>query len=245
MLFALLGAAQTQAQAQTATVYGIVDQAIEVLSHTAGGGGSLVRLPNLTGSVPSRFGLRGSEDLGGGLKALFALESGFATDTGTLGNGGRFWGRHAYVALAGGWGQLSLGRLPSATFLAGALEPLGGNLYSNASLDGYIPNARSDNSLGLQTRLGSLSLHATYSLGRDTVNGAGPAATNCPGEAAGERRPAGNGRSWRATMVRAGAAPWPWTGRTAARAPPWAWATAPIPIPAAAPTSTACWARPA
>lgn len=181
------------ASAQTVSVYGIADQAVEVLSNAAPAGGRLFRMPTLTGSVPSRLGLRGSEDLGGGMKALFALESGIALDSGALGNGGRAWGRHAYVALAGSWGQLSLGRLPSATFVAGALEPLGGNLYSNASLDSYIPNARSDNSLSLQTQFAGTTLLATYSLGRDTVNGAGPAATNCPGENASDR---GACRQW-------------------------------------------------
>ncbi|MGH8856299.1 MAG: porin, partial [Telluria sp.] len=43
----------------------------------------------------SRWGLRGVEDLGGGLKAIFLLESGFNLDTGTTGQGGRLFGRGA------------------------------------------------------------------------------------------------------------------------------------------------------
>ncbi len=63
-------------------------------------------------------------------------------------------------------------------------ETLGGNLYSIASLDPYIPNARSDNAVGYTGTFNGFTVGATYSFGRDAVNGAGPAATNCPGESA-------------------------------------------------------------
>jgi predicted porin len=65
----------------------------------------------------SRWGLRGSEDLGGGLKAIFTLEGGYSPDTGTLGQGGRLFGRQAWAGLQGGWGAVVLGRL--ATFSSG------------------------------------------------------------------------------------------------------------------------------
>lgn len=182
-LIALLLAAGS-AQAQNVTIYGIADLAIEHLTRVNAAGDSIQRMPNLSGSVPSRLGLRGSEDLGGGLRAIFQLESGIGMDTGGIGNGGRFWGRMAFVGLSGPWGTLSLGRMANMSFAAAGIETLGGNLYSNASLDPYIPNARSDNTVGYQGKFGDFSVGATYSLGRDTVNGLGPAATNCAGEAA-------------------------------------------------------------
>lgn len=65
----------------------------------------LVRMPNLTGTVPSRWGVRGKEDLGGGLHAVFTLESGFAPDSGVSNQGGRLFGRQANVGLSGPWGR--------------------------------------------------------------------------------------------------------------------------------------------
>jgi predicted porin len=58
----------------------------------------------------SRFGLRGSEDLGGGLKANFVFESGSNTDTGSSAQGGLLFGRQAYVGLNGGFGDVRFGR---------------------------------------------------------------------------------------------------------------------------------------
>ena len=79
----------------------------------------------------SRWGLRGSEDLGGGLKAIFQLESGFNADSGTSAQGGRLFGRQAYAGLSSGWGSVVLGRI--ATFSSGtgafdmfsAVDPFG------------------------------------------------------------------------------------------------------------------------
>ncbi|MEF7612289.1 porin [Aquincola sp. MAHUQ-54] len=176
------------AHAQGVTVYGILDQSVEYLTNVNAAGDSVKRMPNLTGSVPSRLGFRGVEDLGGGMRAVFGLESGLAPDAGTLNNGGRFFGRFAYVGLAGPWGTLTAGRLANMTFLAHGNETLGGNLYSNASLDPYIPNARSDNAIGYLGNFGAFTVGGTYSLGRDTAAGGGPAATNCAGEGAGGGR---------------------------------------------------------
>jgi predicted porin len=58
----------------------------------------------------SRFGLRGSEDLGGGLKGNFLFESGHDTSTGASAQGGLLFGRNAYVGLSGGFGEIRLGR---------------------------------------------------------------------------------------------------------------------------------------
>jgi len=59
----------------------------------------------------NRWGLRGSEDLGGGLKAIFTLESGFDIATGNSGQGGRLFGRSAWFGLQGdSWGAIKLGR---------------------------------------------------------------------------------------------------------------------------------------
>jgi len=109
LAFSFAGSA---AQAQSSmTLYGAVDANLEYVNHystvtptaanrfSTGASASLYRL-NSGGLSGSRFGLRGTEDLGGGLRALFALESGFSLDTGTSLNGGRLFGRQAFIGLS-------------------------------------------------------------------------------------------------------------------------------------------------
>jgi predicted porin len=181
---AAAGAAQAQGAAPGVQLYGLIDAAVERLNHVAPSGGSLTRMPSITGSLPSRWGLRGSEDLGGGLRAIFTLESGFGPDTGGLNQAGRLFGRQAYVGVASNtWGQVTLGRQYSYFYLsmldAGILGP---NIYGVGSLDPYIPQARFDNTLAWQGRWGAFSAGLNYSLGRDV--GAAPAGTACGGESA-------------------------------------------------------------
>lgn len=89
-------------------IYGIVDAYVESARVT--GKDAMTRV-STNGSAPSLWGLRGSEDLGGGLKASFALESGFAIDSGVLLQGGRLFGRQAYVSLSSAnAGEVRLGR---------------------------------------------------------------------------------------------------------------------------------------
>jgi predicted porin len=59
----------------------------------------------------SRWGLRGAEDLGGGLKAIFVLENGFSVQNGRLAQDGREFGRQAYVGVGSTqFGTVTLGR---------------------------------------------------------------------------------------------------------------------------------------
>lgn len=89
-------------------IYGIVDAYVESARVT--GKDAMTRV-STNGSAPSLWGLRGSEDLGGGLKASFVLESGFAIDSGVLLQGGRMFGRRATVSLSSpDAGDVHLGR---------------------------------------------------------------------------------------------------------------------------------------
>ena len=182
-LAALAACAGAHAQSSV-QVYGVVDQAVEHLSHAPTG--NLTRLPGLTGSVPSRLGFRGTEDLGGGLKALFTLEMGFGVDNGSFNQGGRAFGRQSWVGLGGDWGTVSFGRNYSMLFWSQLdADILGPNMFGSASLDNYLPNARVDNSIAYRGTFNGFTVGATWSLGRDTVNaGPSPAGTNCAGESA-------------------------------------------------------------
>lgn len=167
------------------TIYGIVDTGVAYTTNADASGHSIVKVPTLTGSFPSRIGFRGIEDLGDGLEALFVLESGLAVDTGAMGQGNRLFGRQAYVGLRNKYGTLAVGRQQNMTYLATwRTDVLGPNLFSISSLDPYIPNARSDNAIGYIGTFSDFTLGATYSFGRDASSAGGPSATNCPGEVA-------------------------------------------------------------
>jgi predicted porin len=180
-LAAIAATAGAHAQDST-TIYGITDAAVEHLTNT--GGGSLTRMPGLTGSVPSRLGFRGTEDLGGGLRAVYTLEMGIAMDSGTPNQGGRAFGRQSFVGLSSSWGTLSLGRQYSMLFWSQTeADILGPHMFGSGSLDNYLPNARVDNAIAWRGSFSGFTGGFTYSFGRDAVNaGPSPAGTNCPGE---------------------------------------------------------------
>lgn len=204
-MWALLAALTTGAQAQAVTVFGIIDAALEHVTRVGPAGSGLTRMPSLTGSVPSRIGFRGVEDLGGGVRAVFTLEQGFVPDVGSLSQGGRAFGRQAFVGLSGAWGTLSFGRQYTMLFWS-ILESdvLGPAIYGTGSLDPYIPNARADNAMAWRGSFGGWMLGATYSPGRDAVNAGNASGTNCPGELAGDARAC---RGW-SLLVRHDAAGW-------------------------------------
>ena len=185
---ALLPPARAQAPAPGApgvSLFGVIDLSVERVGPVAAPGSSgATRMPGLTGSVPSRFGIRGSEDLGGGLRAEFVLEQGLAADVGGVNQAGRVFGRQALVGLTGPWGTVALGRQYTMLFWSQLQSDLlGPNAYGSGSLDAYLPNARSDNTVSWRGQAGPWRAGATYSLGRDVMNaGPGPAGTNCPGE---------------------------------------------------------------
>jgi predicted porin len=115
VICALLGGASGFAHAQSAvTLYGIVDSDLLYTSRTADpktGAGSAHQFSVDDGGLSgSRFGMKGSEDLGGGMKAIFNLESGINTNNGGLGNSnGNLFGRLAYVGITGGMGTVKAG----------------------------------------------------------------------------------------------------------------------------------------
>lgn len=109
------------------TLYGIVDAAVEWSNADAnrafqGAGDNAddaLRLASGQGgnAKGSRFGVRGVEDLGGGLRVIFAIEHRFAVDTGTQANPA-FWNGQAWIGVEGGWGRLTAGRQYTPMFNA-------------------------------------------------------------------------------------------------------------------------------
>lgn len=170
------------------TVYGLVDTGVEYVSHADAAGHSVLRMPGVSGELPSRLGVRGVEDLGDGLRAVFVLENGFNVRGGDMGQGGRLFGRQSWVGLDGRWGTLSFGRQYSMAFwVLGDADMLGPDIHGIGALDNYLPNARSDNTIAYKNTFNGLTVGATYSFGRDgTGTGNSPGQGTCAGEVAGQ-----------------------------------------------------------
>ncbi len=109
-VLALLGSTAAFAQSSV-TLYGRVNTSVERVEV---GNVNATRMENNS----SRFGFKGTEDLGGGLKAGFQLESGFDSSTGA--SSGSFFGRQSEVNLSGGFGALRLGNFTPESYYATA-----------------------------------------------------------------------------------------------------------------------------
>jgi len=112
LLAALSTLAAGSALAQsTVTVYGRLNETVERVK--VGDTSTTVLNDNA-----SRLGFKGTEDLGGGLKANFLIEHRFSADTGTASS--EFWSGDSWVGLSSGFGDLRLGRMTSAAYFATA-----------------------------------------------------------------------------------------------------------------------------
>ena len=180
----LLATASSFAYGQSSVMmYGIIDTGLSFYNNAGGKGGSLLGMSSLNGEVPSRWGIKGAEDLGGGYKAFFVLEDGFLPNSGAPGYGSRLFGRQANVGVRSDYGSITLGRQMNMTMYAIAkADVIGPSVHALSNFDPYLPNARSDNAVGYMGTLAGFTLGATYSFGRDAAGPAGPAATNCAGQ---------------------------------------------------------------
>jgi general bacterial porin, GBP family len=186
----------TAASAQSSvTLYGIVDAGLTYVNNVATGnvtGPQKASYRGLTSGnlQESRWGLRGSEDLGGGLKAIFTLENGFSLNNGQANNGQ--FGRQAYVGLSSQFGTVTLGRqYDSVVDYLGPLSAAGtwGGTYfghvagnDNLNSDFSIANAlkfQSANYAGLtfgglygfSNQAGAFANNRAYSVGAGYANG--------------------------------------------------------------------------
>lgn len=181
-----IAALSVTAHAQTnVQLYGLVDAGIEYVNKVRVGGvgsatESVVRVQS--GSAQSsRFGLRGREDLGGGLSAVLALESGIAIDTGTLSQGGRLFGRHAYVGLNHKTlGEVQLGRETTTVYDYGVqYDPVTASRYSAVVFDAaYV--GRADNAIKYVGKFGGLNIGTQYSAGYDSLISGGSEVPGAP-----------------------------------------------------------------
>ena len=133
---AVLGASGVAMAQSSVTLYGVADAGVGRIKSgyaraTSNDDGASDKTQFLSGSTMnntnSRIGVRGVEDLGGGLKAGFNFESGLDLDNGDhLGSGGGFWGRAANLWLGGNWGTFKMGRTLNPSFYGTAAWELTG-----------------------------------------------------------------------------------------------------------------------
>lgn len=180
--------------------YGALDGGYEHISNVQQGSnkGSLNRLPNVTGTIASRVGVKAVKELTEGYKAIGVAEAGFNMDDGTLGQGGRLFGRQLYAGIDTPVGTFTFGRQYSMLlFGMDSSDLLGPNIYGLGSFDYYLPSARFDNSIAWRGTFSKLSMGINYSAGRDTKGGT-PSSGTCAGEIAGN---ANSCKGWSA-MIR-------------------------------------------
>jgi predicted porin len=160
------GAAHAQS---SVTLYGIIDVGINYNSN-AGGHSDYFMSSGVNNG--SRWGLRGAEDLGGGLKAIFDVENGFDVTSGKAVQGGLEFGRQAWVGLSSSrWGALTLGRQYDLAvdyigpFAVG--DQGGGNVAAHpGDIDNLNNNFRVNNAVKYQSpSFGGFKFGALYSLG--------------------------------------------------------------------------------
>lgn len=182
LALAVLGAFAGAAAAQTnVTMYGIADAGIGMADSDGLAGSSTADSAVTVFSgvqSTSRFGVRGSEDLGGGLKATFNIEAGVNWDTGAADS--VFWQRRAVVGLASSWGEVRLGRDYTPGFLAGGVgDVMGYGLFGNwltftaqgtptgypTGVGVYGVTTRASNGLHYTGSFGGVTIRAMYATG--------------------------------------------------------------------------------
>lgn len=172
VMLTMAGAAHAQT---SVTLYGLIDTAIAYQTNqiaATNAAGRATRAGNAVSIAPgffngSRFGILGNEDLGGGTSAVFRLEAGFAPDTGVSLQGGRLFGRQAWVGLNADYGQITFGRQYSVPFdILLPFDTIGwGNTGASDVWVQLLEGSRMDNSLKYQQNIGPLKIEAAYTFG--------------------------------------------------------------------------------
>ncbi|CAM2141093.1 Porin [Pararobbsia alpina] len=168
-LLAAAGAASAQ---NSVTLYGVIDESLTYVNH-ANGNQKLWALGNSSAGdlAGSRFGMKGNEDLGGGLAAIFTLEGGFDPSTGKSQQGNSLFGRQAFVGLTSNqWGTVTLGKQYDP--LVDLVQPITednyfGSAFATAGdVDNYDNSSRTTNSIKyLSPTIAGFQVEGFYSLG--------------------------------------------------------------------------------
>ncbi len=175
---AVLGAFAGSAFAANVTMYGIIDTGLGYTSTDKGYGEDVNKFDMRSGqNSASRFGVKGEEDLGNGLKVGFSLENGFSSDDGKLSTDNRLFDREALLYVAGDFGELGMGRQGELASGNGRYGLFGGKVspfstgWSDIAGHKYVMGAgfgRMDNSVTYKTpTFAGFNVLAQYSFKKD------------------------------------------------------------------------------
>ena len=169
------------ASAMDFTLYGIVDTGLGYTHVNTLDEPTENRFEEINGyNSGSRFGFKGTEDLGNGYSVSFVLENGFSSDSGALGQGGRMFGREAQLKFHSPYGTLSFGRAGTLISGAGTLDIWGvnadvlpGGWDGIFNIGNYQGNGmRLDNMVTYQTPTAAgFTGYLQYSFANDTTSG--------------------------------------------------------------------------
>lgn len=170
----------------TINIYGTIDAGIRNVTNTTKNGGDTLKMGSNGEYYNNRIGIKGTEDLGGGMNAHFHLETGFNTGTGALdNNAGRMFNRISSVGVAGAFGSIDIGRMPSVScktifaydpfqYRYVQIIPLAGASAGNADGNftgfpyGTIGGTRFSNDVQYIGKFDGLTVLAEYSAGEVT-----------------------------------------------------------------------------
>lgn len=178
---AVLGAFAGSAFAANVTMYGIIDTGLGYTSTDKGYGEDVNKFDMRSGqNSASRFGVKGEEDLGNGVKVGFSLENGFSSDDGKLSTANLLFDREALLYVAGDFGELGMGRQGDLASGNGRYGLFGGKVspfstgWSDIAGHKYVMGAgfgRMDNSVTYKTpTFAGFNVLAQYSFKKDSTD---------------------------------------------------------------------------
>ncbi len=167
---AVLGFAGAAMAQSSVTLYGVADAGLGK-AKSAGDTKVNMQSAGTMNNGTSRLGVRGVEDLGGGLKAGFNFETGLSLENGNTSTAGAgFWGRAANLWLGGNWGTFQMGRTLNPSFYGVAAWELTGtaNYSVVGNTYGYVGGARNSSEFSYKTPdFGGLSAKLGYIMKAD------------------------------------------------------------------------------
>ena len=176
-LSAFAGTVQAQSNV---TIYGQVDAGLRNLTNVDADGGSKLGMSSSGTYHSNRFGFKGTEDLGNGLKANFQLEGGFNSGTG-VGNKGLF-DRTAKVGISGAFGSVDLGRQYTIAYdVNAAYDPMAHKFSGITPVANGSMGTRNDNAIKYVGKFGAFTARAGYAAGEVTGQGTSNGSTQALG----------------------------------------------------------------
>lgn len=174
---AVLGAFAGSALAADVQLYGVVDEGLAYSHVDLDGAADATDSFSMNSGMQSgsRFGFKGTEDLGNGLTVGFVLENGFSADTGA--DNETFFDREASLFIQGGFGKLAFGKIGSINCGTSSWAQIGVlSAFGTSNWGGYSNQIGStastggvmDNTIAYQTpTFAGFTVYAQYSMGDD------------------------------------------------------------------------------